>query len=95
MQKLGVSINSLTKHHIKEICKRMGLLLTDQEAELGSFEHKTQGLWKAIPRPGEVDLVDDGATTLNALFEWIIVNSSSFQVYRKNMDVWDWIFGVI
>jgi len=39
MSKMGISHTSLTKHHIKEICKRMGILLSDNEAEIASFEH--------------------------------------------------------
>ena len=61
----------------------MGLLLTEEESRAIFFEHKTQGLEKAIPKPGKIAPRHPEPPNMMRIYNWFITNIEILDIHRK------------
>lgn len=72
----------------------MGILLTDEESRVLLFEHRTEKLYKAVPRPGEMELPEEEDLTCKKIYEWLLLNYKDLDIYRRNIQIRNEIFGI-
>lgn len=46
----------------------MGFLLTEEESRVAFFEHRTEKLYKAIPKPGKVSVEEEEELTMKRIY---------------------------